>query len=420
MNLNENGWLKNYLQFRHSNLSDINSEFSNIPKIEHRMYRTAQPTGIMYGHPIVPADLSPKLSGLEPSDKMKVVLIENLIQSNHMDQSMIDANSEEFSYELATKLITYYLQVFPEIETDTHTMGGKLKSKEVIAEQIINKRLISRKSIFKNLWTSYFHNSLLFIDVFFFKTWSEKKDGLKTIESLRNGKDGLRLTLLKIIAAAANADKVIEKEEKKLFLMFLKSAKLDSKSESEALKFIDSDITLDDIDFPDVDSWILKKYFLELAILTVWSDKVVNDEEQEFIQRLGNKLGFNEDEIFDSFTAIESFVLTNWNEIQFFLKNKDIQVVSKLFVNQMKRVVAINKDRIATEIKESKELMELLAASSKRKLNAEEKEKVRQQLIDLLKILPTFIIIALPGTFLTLPIMLKVLPKSAFPSAFQN
>jgi hypothetical protein len=34
--------------------------------------------------------------------------------------------------------------------------------------------------------------------------------------------------------------------------------------------------------------------------------------------------------------------------------------------------------------------------------------------------LPTFVIIALPGSFLTLPLLLKILPKDTLPTEFQN
>jgi len=71
-------------------------------------------------------------------------------------------------------------------------------------------------------------------------------------------------------------------------------------------------------------------------------------------------------------------------------------------------------------MRESVELMELLTKSTREKLTDIEREKVKQQLIDILKTLPTFVIIAMPGTFMTLPVLLKLLPKSAFPSAFNS
>ena len=321
MNLNDIGWLKFYIKFRQKKQSDATAEAKNSPptlKEDQLMYRSAQPTGIMYGHPIIPAGLSEELHSLNVQERMKLVLVENFIHTNKFDSELLkQANTEDFSYELATNLINYYLNVFPEIETNTHNIMGKMRSKEEIAEQIIKKRLLTKRSLFENIWIGYFHNSLLFIDVFFFKIWSESADGLKTIDSLRKGKDGIRLVLLKIIAAAANADNQIEKEERKLFTMFLKSARLDKESESEARKFIDSNISLDDIDFPEMDSWLLKKYFLEIAILTAWSDKTVNKAEHRFVNELGTKLGFTSEEVEDSFAAIEVFVLTNWDKLDF-------------------------------------------------------------------------------------------------------
>jgi hypothetical protein len=89
-------------------------------------------------------------------------------------------------------------------------------------------------------------------------------------------------------------------------------------------------------------------------------------------------------------------------------------------VDRISFVVKKNKDSLLQEIRESKELFELVERSKKESLTEEEKEKVRIQMIDVLKTIPAFVIIALPGTFLTLPILLKILPKEAFPTSFQD
>ena len=73
-----------------------------------------------------------------------------------------------------------------------------------------------------------------------------------------------------------------------------------------------------------------------------------------------------------------------------------------------------------SEIRESKELMELLKKSAGEELTEEEQRKIRAELLDILKLLPTFVIIALPGSFLTLPLLLKILPKSTLPSSFEE
>jgi hypothetical protein len=47
-------------------------------------------------------------------------------------------------------------------------------------------------------------------------------------------------------------------------------------------------------------------------------------------------------------------------------------------------------------------------------LAEDEKERIRVVLIKMLKTIPAFVIIALPQKFLTLPILLKILPRSLF------
>ncbi|MEM8901937.1 MAG: hypothetical protein AAGC85_27770 [Bacteroidota bacterium] len=63
--------------------------------------------------------------------------------------------------------------------------------------------------------------------------------------------------------------------------------------------------------------------------------------------------------------------------------------------------------------------MKLLAKSAKTELTPFEKEKVRAQLIDILKTIPAFALFMMPGGFLTLPILFRILPKQLlFPSSF--
>ena len=79
-----------------------------------------------------------------------------------------------------------------------------------------------------------------------------------------------------------------------------------------------------------------------------------------------------------------------------------------------------NKNAFVQEIQESKVLMSLIHKMAKERLTDEEKSIAKAQLLDILKIIPTLVIIALPGSFITLPLLLKLLPKSAFPSAFSE
>ena len=64
-------------------------------------------------------------------------------------------------------------------------------------------------------------------------------------------------------------------------------------------------------------------------------------------------------------------------------------------------------------------MAELLArASVGGTLTAGEKDKVREQLIDLAKTIPALAIFAAPGGMLLLPILIKLLPFNLLPSSF--
>ncbi len=78
-----------------------------------------------------------------------------------------------------------------------------------------------------------------------------------------------------------------------------------------------------------------------------------------------------------------------------------------------------NKKSLLKEIEESKELIFLLKESSQRKLNIEEKEKVKEQLFDICKSIPAFTVFMLPGGAILLPLLIKFIPK-LLPSAFRE
>ena len=68
---------------------------------------------------------------------------------------------------------------------------------------------------------------------------------------------------------------------------------------------------------------------------------------------------------------------------------------------------------------ESGELLVLLGQSTLRELDAKEKDKVKEQLLDMFKSIPSLTIFLLPGGSLLLPLFIKFIPK-LLPSAFNE
>ena len=143
-----------------------------------------------------------------------------------------------------------------------------------------------------DFWVSFFNNSLLFLDIYFFGQWMHANVDKNVAVFFKAEKQTLRFSVVKVLAAAAHANKTIEEEEQGLFDYFLTSSHLNKRQKEEAQKIFRDGVEIEDIDLPTHNSWILKKYFLELAILTVWADRKLEDSEYDFLQRFNASLGF--------------------------------------------------------------------------------------------------------------------------------
>jgi len=66
------------------------------------------------------------------------------------------------------------------------------------------------------------------------------------------------------------------------------------------------------------------------------------------------------------------------------------------------------------EVQDSEELMTLLKSAKADQLSETEKARMHMLLIAALKTIPTFVIVSLPQRFLTLPMLLKILPNNFF------
>ncbi len=88
-------------------------------------------------------------------------------------------------------------------------------------------------------------------------------------------------------------------------------------------------------------------------------------------------------------------------------------------VEEIKELLHKNKKRLIKELHQSKELVILLRKATHKKLSEEEKDKVKAQLIDILKGIPAFAVFMLPGGALLLPLLIKLIPD-ILPSSFRE
>lgn len=407
-----------YLEFRKELMKDLTHELKNGAHPEQSLYRVIQPTGLMYGQSIgVDHNGLKNAPPWAEKDRMKILLAESLISSSLLFHDKPIKSADELSSVIMKTLENignFYNNVFPELATPTKTLFGRKKTPIELAERILDKRIDYSEEERKNFWVQFFHNSLLFLDIFIFGQWIHTNADRIVADFFKYEREELRFSVVKVMAAAAHANTTIEPEERRLLDYFLQSAELSPERKKEAIKIFDEGIDIEEINLPTNNSWILKKYFLEIAILTIWSDKKVEGEEHAFLKKLCSYMSFSEDDLENSMMAIEGFVLEHWQELDYLQGKQDYEAVSEQFVKRLAKITDSNKNRLLKQVRESEELMQLLKRSKSGSLTEEEKIEMQKHLIVVLKTIPTFVIISLPQRFLTLPMLLKILPANFF------
>lgn len=413
MNPRSKGWLKEYLDFRKELFQDLTAEGRKSAHPDFSLYRILQPTGLMYGQPVASLKHG-QASTWSSRDRIKVLLAESLISSSLLFHEKQVRDPEELSALLlrtVDSINNFYQHVFPEMATSSKTFLGRKKEPFELAEQILDRR-IDLLDLKGNFWVRFFHNSLLFLDIFIYGQWIHTNADKIVSEFFHYERDELRTSLVRVIAVASHANHRLEVEERKLLEYFLQSTGLSAERKKECWDIFEHGLPIEELNLPTNNSWILKKYFLEIAILTFWADKRVEQMELELLNRLASSISFHSDDVENSLLAVEGFVLENWKELEALQDKKSYEEVSRQFVERMGMVAAKHKSRLLQEVRSWNELTALLNRARSHELDASEKEELRMMLVDVLKRIPTFVIISLPQQFLTLPILMQILPKN--------
>jgi len=265
-------------------------------------------------------------------------------------------------------------------------------------EKIISARLQETSNLLKTEATSLITHALLYVDVLAFTHYLQQPDNLKQYL------DALEMTLIENSARALKAKK--EKNKYDHLVIELVSSSSDF--------FFASPQSLNGDNSP-----LEKQFILDICCLAVWDDKVLDDSEKVFLKQLGKRLEFTQKEVDENIEALVQFSKTNEQKMKLFQYAHPVAQ----FYNQSSKMVRLlilrNKKRLTKELNESGELLLLLGQSTSRDLTSEEKTKVKEQLLDIFKSVPSLTIFMLPGGALLLPLFVKLIPK-LLPSAFHE
>ena len=392
INPSANGWIDKYF------LEQTNS-FPNFTLDSLSFYKNIRQTGFIYGH-IISIKSNPELSinQWNSEETSKIALVATLL-STYL-YSTKESNSADF----IKKTVDFYQKMTPKGFGFWDKIIPSSASSKL--ETLIEERVQTNKDIISKNFSHIVTNALLFVDALAFRHFLlEGEIPDKYLKKIEESIISLVSFALQIKTVKSLNDALLIK----LFEASLRYTKF-SKVNIQTLEQLDLGYFKDDLE---------KYYLLDLAGLTLWNDGEIENEEAYFLHKIASELNLSDTFVSESILDITNFITKYKSEIQYFNYSNPVKHFYDQTTTGVQLLIKRNKKRLTKEIIESKELMLLLLQSTKRDLDATEKKKVKKQLLDICKSIPSLTIFLLPGGSLLLPLFIKFIPQ-LLPSAFNE
>ena len=367
-------------------------------------YKKVRETGFIYGH-IVSFDTSFPIvtKGWVGNEISKVALLNTLysiykLTTNENEPAAFVQNALSFYDEMNPQGFKLFRKVLPD------------GSPSINLEKIIDSRVQTNVDIISKNFSHIVTNALLFIDVLAFRQYLiHGKIPDKYLKKLEEAIVSIVTLALKTKSNKSKYDDLLIK----LFessVRYSKFSKVNFQSRSYGIEELKLDYFTNELE---------KKYLIDMAGMALWSDGVIENNEAYFLHKLGELMSISDDFVTESIEKTNEFITKYKKEIPYFNYSNPVKHFYDQTTQTVLKLISRNKNRIVKEILESKELMVLLAYSTQRDLDEKEKKKVKKQLLDICKSVPSLAIFLLPGGSLLLPIFIKFIP-SLLPSSFNE
>ncbi|WP_053978279.1 LETM1-related biofilm-associated protein [Mangrovimonas xylaniphaga] len=385
MNPSANGWIKKCLK-------EVSKNDTFLNHGDYQFYESLKHCGFIYG-----SNVEVVLNGIYNRDFSheelgKVNLLLAFYYVHHLQkepQNFIDS------------VVGFYNTIAAYKSSFFEDLLGEKTSSELL-ESIIDKRVHIDDNIITKNFNYFITNALLFVDVLayqkFLSTHNITEAYIKQMEAC--------IETIVVTVFDYKAEK--SQYDRSLIKLLKASLRYQNK---EALSYEDV--------INCMESPLSKFYITDVVCMAFWSDKVIDTEEQKFLKRFGKDLQLPDTVIQQSVKDIDLFYKTNKDKIALLNSKNIVQSFYDNSSRMVSKLIKRNSKRLLKELKQSKELMVLLTKSTTRPLTDEEQKKVTDQLLDIIKTIPSLAIFLLPGGMLLLPIFIKFIPKM-LPSAFDD
>ncbi|MEO6346687.1 MAG: LETM1-related biofilm-associated protein, partial [Aquaticitalea sp.] len=326
---------------------------------------------------------------------------EELCKVNHILALYYIYRTKDSNLDFVESVIQFYKAVEDYKESFLQGLLGKKKT-SILLEGIIHKRIHIDDNLLTKNFNYFILNALLFIDILAYEKFTANNSiSDRYFKNMEMTLETIALTVFELKTNKTNYDKSLIK----LFESSLRYQNREYKSYSDVIS---------------TPKKLMEKYYcVDITCMASWTDLQIDKKELEFLKQLGLDLHLKSEVIQHSITDINCFYSSNKNQIGLFTKKN---IAQSFYDNSSKMVIKLitrNSKRLMKELRESKELMGLLRKSTKRPLTDQEQKKVQEQLLDIIKSIPSLAIFMLPGGAILLPLFVKFIPK-LLPSSFDD
>ena len=380
--------------------TEQNYENQTVINNTEQFYENTRETGFLAGfttHFVTNKNI--EIKGLSNEELSKIALLNTLFGIYQLVKK--NRNQSEFIYEC----VTFYKKLHP---TQSSLLSKLLPQDSYSSklEKIINSRIQTNENIISKNFSNILTNAFIFIDVLAFRRYLV--EGNIPDKYLKKAEE----IIVNIVSLALNTKEVKSKYDDLLQKLFESSVRYTKFNKLEV-------VSLENIDLTYLDNDYEKYYLIDMAGMAMWNDGKIEISERNFLFLLAKKLNISDFFVEKSIFDMNLFLSTHKDKIPYFNFSNPVKHFYDQTTLHVHTIISRNKNRLIVEISQSKELMKLLSQSTRRDLTPEEKKKVRNQLLDICKTIPSLTIFLVPGGSLLLPILIKFIPQ-LLPSAFNE
>lgn len=392
INPSSSGWIDKFFV-------EQKSAAPNIDFGEDVFYKKLRNTGIVFGH-IVGFETANAIdfSKWTQEEIAKVGLLNCLFlvfcqsKNSHKSKLFIE-HSVAFYQEMNPKRFGFLKRVLPE------------NSFSIDLEKMIDDRVQTNKNIVSKNFSPILTNALLFVDVLAFEKFL--KNGFIPPNYLKR----LEETILSVILMGLQTKKSNSNYADLLVKLFETSVRY--------TKFSNTTVqNLEALELEVFETKMEKSYLIDIAGLSIWSEDWTDDD-AIYVYQMANLMSISIAEVEESLHEINAFITSNKKAIPYFNYSNPMKNFYDHASQKVVLLISRNRIRLATELAKNGELVLLLTHAAHRHLEDKEKKKIKKQLLEICKTIPSLTIFMLPGGSLLLPLFIKLLPKM-LPESFNE